>query len=227
MNYAFQFRDVWRSWDELLWGVFHTLQLSALAMLLGLAIAILCAVARMTTVKPLHWLVTAYVEVIRNTPLLIQVFLIFFGLPTLGLRLSSDQAALIALAVNAGAYTTEIVRAGLESIPRGQIEAGQALGLRRWQIFRKIELFQALAATFPAMSSQFILLLLASSIVSAVGATELTGAANDIQSRSFRSFEVYIVATGLYFAMALAFSALFFLIEKYVFRAHLPSRRPS
>ncbi|MGB6102637.1 MAG: amino acid ABC transporter permease [Pusillimonas sp.] len=224
MNYSFQFREVWQSWDELLWGVIHTLQLSGLAMAMGLVIAIICAAARMSDSKSLHWVVTAYVEAIRNTPLLIQVFLIFFGLPSLGLRLSSDQAALIALTVNVGAYTTEIVRAGIESIPRGQIEAGQALGLKRWQIFRKVELFQALSAIFPSLSSQFILLLLASSIMSAVGATELTGAANDIQSRTFRSFEVYIVATGLYFLMALGFSFFFHLIEKHYFRRHHQSR---
>src|SRR5690606_21762161 len=110
----------------------------------------ICAVLRMTSSKSLGWLVTFYVELIRNTPLLVQGFLIFFGLPWLGLRLDSNTAALIALSVNVGAYATEIVRAGLESVSRGQIEAGQALGMTRWQIFLKVELFQALAAVFPS-----------------------------------------------------------------------------
>src|SRR5690606_5881597 len=128
MNYNFQYREIWQNWDQLLNGVVTTLQLSASAMVIGLAIAIICAVLRMTSSKSLGWLVTFYVELIRNTPLLVQGFLIFFGLPWLGLRLDSNTAALIALSVNVGAYATEIVRAGLESVSRGQIEAGQALG---------------------------------------------------------------------------------------------------
>ncbi|MFA7438063.1 amino acid ABC transporter permease [Castellaniella sp.] len=224
MNYTFQFREINQNWDLLLQGVQTTLELSAMAMILGLLIAITNAALRMTPYRTVHFLVAAYVEVIRNTPLLVQGFLIFFGLPWLGLRLDSDVAALIALTVNVGAYTTEIVRAGLESVSKGQIEAGQALGLTRWQIFLKVELFQAISAVFPAISSQFILLLLASSLMSTIGATELTGAANDIQSRTFRSFEVYIVATVLYFIMAIAFSGLFFIIEKTVFQARNLSR---
>lgn len=227
MNYSFQFREVWQNWPLLLSGVSTTVELSALAMIIGLSIAIACAMLRRTSIKPVHWLVTAYVELIRNTPLLVQGFLIFFGLPWLGLRLKPDAAALIALSLNVGAYTTEIIRAGLDSVSRGQIEAGQALGLKRWQIFLKVELFQALAAVFPAISSQFILLLLASSLMSTIGATELTGAANDIQSRFFRSFEVYIVATMLYFVMALGFSALFATIERYLFQARRLSRGAS
>jgi polar amino acid transport system permease protein len=227
MNYSFQFREIWQNWPELLSGVLTTIELSALAMVIGLSIAVACAMFRRTSMQPLHWLTTGYVELIRNTPLLVQGFLIFFGLPWLGLHLKPDVAALIALSLNVGAYTTEIVRAGLDSVSRGQIEAGQALGLTRWQIFLKVELFQALAAVFPAISSQFILLLLASSLMSTIGSTELTGAANDIQSRFFRSFEVYIVATMLYFVMALGFSAIFALIERYLFQARRLSRGAS
>ena len=125
-----------------------------------------------------------------------QIFMIFFGLPRAGVFLSSNQAALLAMVVNVGAYATEIVRAGIESISRGQIEAGLALGLRPMQVFRYVMLFPALSTVYPALSSQFILLMLGSSVVSTISAQELTATANDLQARTFRSFEIYIVVTG-------------------------------
>ncbi len=218
MTYVFQFSDVWRNFDELLWGALLTIELSLGALAFGLALSILCAYGRISWLRFSNPVVSAYVEAIRNTPLLVQVFLIFFGLPALGIRLSADQAALLALAVNFGAYATEILRSGLESVPPGQIEAGLALGLKRWQVFVKVELFQAMRVVFPALSSQFILLLLGSSIVSAIAAREMTAAANDIQSRTFRSFEVYLVVTAFYFVIATAFSTVLEAVDRLVFR---------
>jgi polar amino acid transport system permease protein len=167
--------------------------------------------------KPVRWLVDAYVEVIRNTPFLVQIFLIFFGLPRAGIMLSSNQAALLAMVVNVGAYATEIVRAGIEHIGRGQIEAGLALGLRPLQVFRYVMLFPALSTVYPALSSQFILLMLNSSVVSTISAQELTATANDLQSRTFRSFEIYIVVTGIYLALSMLFSGAFGGIYRTVF----------
>ncbi|MTJ80909.1 MAG: amino acid ABC transporter permease [Telmatospirillum sp.] len=218
MTYVFQFGDVWRNIDELMWGALLTVGLSLGALACGLVLATLSAYARMTWPRFARPVVGAYVEAIRNTPLLVQVFLIFFGLPATGLRMSADQAALLALSVNFGAYATEILRSGFESVPAGQVEAGLALGLRRWQVFVKIELFQALRVVFPALSSQFVLLLLGSSIVSAIAARELTAAANDIQSRTFRSFEVYLVVTGFYFVIASIFSGFLGALDRLVFR---------
>jgi len=194
-----------------------TIQLSGTAMLIGLAVAVVCAMAKTSGPRPLRWLVNAYVEIIRNTPFLVQIFLIFFGLPTLGLRLSPWQAALIAMVVNVGAYATEIIRAGIESIQKGQIEAGMALGLGKLQVFRYVVLIPALRAVYPALTSQFILLMLTSSVVSAISAEELTSIANDIQSQTFRSFEIYIVVTVMYLVMSLMFSALFAGIYRAVF----------
>ncbi|MDR3436961.1 amino acid ABC transporter permease [Telmatospirillum sp.] len=218
MTYVFQFGDVWRSIDELLWGGLLTIELSLGGLLFGLALAVLSAYARMTWPRVATPVVGAYVEAIRNTPLLVQVFLIFFGLPALGVRLSADQAALFALSVNFGAYATEILRSGLESVPAGQVEAGLALGLKRWQVFVKVEMFQAMRVVFPALSSQFILLLLGSSIVSAIAAREMTAAANDVQSRTFRSFEVYLVVTAFYFVIATVFSTMLEAVDRLVFR---------
>jgi len=209
LEYQFQFGDVFAAWEDLLDGAWMTIQLSGTAMLIGLAVAVVCAMAKTSGPRPLRWLVNAYVEIIRNTPFLVQIFLIFFGLPSLGLRLSPWQAALIAMVVNVGAYATEIIRAGIESILKGQVEAGMALGLSKLQIFRYVILIPALRAVYPALTSQFILLMLTSSVVSAISAEELTSIANDIQSQTFRSFEIYIVVTVMYLVMSLMFSALF------------------
>jgi polar amino acid transport system permease protein len=144
------------------------------------------------------------VEIIRNTPLLVQLFIIYFSLPGLGIRLEAEEAAVLGLSLNLGGYATEILRAGLDAIPKGQIEAGRALGLTRLQIFRLIMLFPALRIVYPALASQFVILLLGSSIVSAISAPELTGVTNTLQSTTFRAFEFYFVATGLYLLMAIA-----------------------
>jgi polar amino acid transport system permease protein len=119
--------------------------------------------------------------------------------------MSPNTAALLAMVINLGAYSTEIVRAGVEAIPSGQIEAGRALGLRRFQIVRFIILFQALRAVYPALTSQFILVLLGSSVVSAIAAEELTAIANNINSQTFRSFEIYIIVTIMYVAIVFGF----------------------
>jgi polar amino acid transport system permease protein len=177
-------------------------------------VAILGALLQSSRSKPLRFLVGAYIEVIRNTPFPIQLFMIYFGLPTIGIRLSPNATALLSLVINFGAYGIEIVRAGIESVRKGQIEAGMALGLKRLQIFRHIILKPAIKTIYPALTSQFILLMLYSSVCSTIAASELTGAAGDIQSRTFRSFEVYFVVTAMYFAMSLMFWAIFAFIDR-------------
>ena len=208
MSYQFQFGVVWQNLGSLLEGAWLTLQLSLAAMVLGLLIGIAGAWLVRDGVRPVRWLVQAYVELIRNTPFLVQCFIIYLGLPWAGLRLSAQSAALLALTINVGAYTTEIVRAGVDAIPRGQIEAATALGLRRPQIFLLIVLKPALLVVYPALTSQFILLMLGSSVVSAIAAEELTASANTLQSRTFRPFEIYAVTAGMYLAMAVALRAL-------------------
>jgi len=214
MNYVFEFSQVFAAWDELLAGALRTLWLSAISMVLGLAVAVLGALAKANGPTWLRRIIDGYIEVIRNTPFLIQIFMVFFGLPAIGLRLEADEAALLAMVINVGAYGIEIIRAGVESIPKGQIEAGRALGLRPLQIFRLVVLKPALQAVYPSLTSQFILLMLNSSVCSAIAANELTAAANDIQARNFRSFEVYFVVTAIYFAMSVMFWGIFTWIER-------------
>jgi polar amino acid transport system permease protein len=124
------------------------------------------------------------------------------------LRLRAEDAALLAMTINLGAYASEIVRGGIEAIPRGQIEAGRALGLRGTQIFRFIVLRPALRIVYPSLVSQFILLMLGSSVVSSISAVDLTAITNTLQSTTFRSFEFYFAATLIYFLMALGFRLL-------------------
>ena len=146
MNYTFQFGDVFAAWPLLLRGTWNTIELSVLAMLLGLVVAIVCAWGKTAGPKPLRFVINAYIELIRNTPFLVQLFFFFFALPALGLRWSAYTAALTAMVINLGAYATEIIRAGIESIPKGQIEAGLALNLKRHEIFRFVILKPALKA---------------------------------------------------------------------------------
>jgi len=209
VKYAFHFNVVLDHWHELAEGAWLTVQISTLAMVIGLAVATVCAYGKTSTRSPVRWLTTGYVDVIRNTPFLVQLFIIYFSLPALGLRLEAGQAAVAAMVVNFGAYGTEILRAGIESIPHGQVEAARALGLSRLQTFVHVMLFPAVKTVFPALSSQFILLMLASSVVSTISAVELTAVTNSLQSTTFRPFEFYFVSTGIYLAMALGFQAVF------------------
>jgi polar amino acid transport system permease protein len=217
LGYQFNFAPVFANFDQLLVGAWTTVQLSFGAMLLGTVVAIACAVGKTAGPAPVRWFVDAYVEVIRSTPFLIQIFFIFFGLPAIGLRFPPNVAALIALMVNVGAYATEIIRAGIESIQRGQVEAGTALGLKRGQIFRYVILKPALRTVYPALTSQFIYLMLTSSVVSVISATDLAAAGNNIQSKTFAAFEVYLVITAIYLLLSLGFSALFALVGRMAF----------
>jgi len=218
MSYRFRFGDVFAAWEVILQGVWITLYLSAITMTLGLLIGILCAAGRVYGPWPLRALVGAYVEVIRNTPLLVQLFIVFFGLPSIGIRFDAPTAAVVALTINLGAYATEIVRAGLEAVPKAQVEAGYSLGLSGFQVFRHVILFPSLKMMYPALASQFVLLMLATSITSQIAVKDLFHVASIIQSRTFRDFEVYAVVGVLYLLLALGFRMLFALIYQLTFR---------
>jgi polar amino acid transport system permease protein len=203
MRYVFQFGVVADHANELLHGALATLWLTAMGTIGGLVLAVACVFLRSAGTKSVQWLVTCYVEVIRNTPLLVQLFVLYFSLPALGIRLYADQAAMLGLAISFGGYATEILRSGVEAVPRGHVEAGRALGLRPIEIFRLVVLFQAVKIAYPALASQIVILLLGSSIVSAISATELTAITNSLQSQTFRAFEFYFVAAAIYLALAL------------------------
>lgn len=152
--------------------------------------------------------VRAWIEIVRNTPLIVQLFIIYFGLPELGLRTSANLAALIGLGNYLGAFATEIFRAGIESVPRGQIEAGRSLGLHAFQTFRFVVAVPALRAVLPALGAQFTLIMLATSVVSTISADELASIANGLQTTTFRPFEIYLAASLIYLSLALLLRGL-------------------
>lgn len=217
MTYNFKFDVLLRYQNEILQGVLLTLELSVITMVLGLLIGLGVALASASAARILNLPARFYVEAIRNTPLLVQLFIVFFGLPSLGLRLDANTAALIALSINMGAYAAEILRAGFESVRKSQIEAGRSLGLTAGQTFRHVVLFQAMKAIYPALASQFVLIMLATCVVSSIGVTELFHQAAFIDSRTYRSFEAYALITIAYLALTLGFRAVFALIYWAVF----------
>jgi polar amino acid transport system permease protein len=209
MSYSFHFGDVFAARDALLGGLVLTLQLTATTIALGFTIGLAVAAASVYGPRWARAAAHAYVEIIRNTPLLVQLFVVFFGLPSIAIKLDVITVSTIGLAINLGAYATEIIRAGIESIPRSQVEAGVALGLTGPQIFRHIVLVPALKNVYPSLNSQFILLMLATSIASQISAPELFYAGSIIQSRTYRDFEVYTVIAIAYLVLALLLRAAF------------------
>lgn len=203
MAYQFDFIPVLQNADLLLRGALFTLELTAIGTLLGVSVGIVGAIVRAWKIQPFSTLFGIYVELIRNTPFLVQLFFIFFGLPSLGLQISEWQAAVLAMVVNLGAYSTEIIRAGIQAIPRGQLEASAALAMTRFETFRYVVLAPALGKVWPALSSQIIIVMLGSAVCSQIATEELSFAANFIQSRNFRAFETYVITTLIYLFMAL------------------------
>jgi polar amino acid transport system permease protein len=193
-------------------GLLLTLALSILTCTLGMIIGICAGVVQSTgghqRSRVVAWLASSYVELFRNTPLLAQVFFCFFGLAGLGLRLSPISAAIIALVLNCGAYCSDIFRAGFSSINVTQHEASECLALSRMQSFLYVVLPQVMRVVWVSLSGQFVLMILASSVVSQISVDELTSAASQIQSMTFRSFEVYLLLAIGYFVIAMAFKFL-------------------
>ncbi len=218
MNYKVDFSPVIQGLPNLLQGCLGTIALSLAGMGLALVIGVAGVVLRDSRIAAVRWPVMAFVEVIRNTPFLVQIYFIFFALPFAGIRLDPTPTAIIALGINGGAYAIEIIRGGVQSIPKGQVEAGMALGLHRLQIFRLVVFKPAMRAIFPSLASQFILLSLTTSITSAIAAYELTSVAQRIESDSFRSFEVYGAVTIMYLAISTLLLTVFGFISRHFFR---------
>jgi polar amino acid transport system permease protein len=208
MRITLDFAAVLSQWPMLLKGVAWTLALTAVSAVIGLVLGTACAWARSQGPAWLRAVAGAYVELVRNTPFIVQLFFVFFGLPAAGLRLSPEAASVIAMVINLGAYATEIIRAGIEATPRGQIEAALSLALTRAQVFLRVVLPPALRKVWPALVSQMIIVMLGSAVCGQISTEELSYAANLIQSRNFRAFEAFIVATLLYLLLAIALRRL-------------------
>jgi polar amino acid transport system permease protein len=217
VDYEFEFASVLAAWPQFLEGAWMTIQLSFPATVLGFAIGTLLAIGRRSEERWLSKLCGAYVEVIRNTPLLVQVFLVFFGLASLGWKVSAFSAALASLVINVAAYSCEIMRAGMDSIHKGQLEAAECLGLTRRQVYWHVILRPAMEKVYPALTSQFVLLMLATSITSQISVEELTAIAARVQSETFRPFEAYILVAVAYLMLSLLMRVGLWLFGQFVF----------
>lgn len=204
----FDFGAVLVDWPLLAKGVAWTIGLTAIATVIGMVVGVACAWARSSGPGWLRWVVGTYVELIRNTPFIVQLFFIFFGLPAAGVKLTPETASIIAMVANLGAYATEIIRAGIEATPKGQIEAAVSLALNRMQVFLRVVLPPALKKVWPAMVSQIIIVMLGSAVCSQISVEDLSYAANLIQSRNFRAFEAFIIATLIYLALSIGLRRL-------------------
>ncbi|PST19190.1 polar amino acid ABC transporter permease [Rhizobium sp. JAB6] len=217
MRYHFDFGWLAEYYPTLIKGVLVTGELTLIGAVLGILLGIVCAWARALGPAWLKPFVAAYVELIRNTPFLIQLFFIFFGLPGIGVQMNEMTAANIAMIINLGAYSCEIIRAGIQATPRGQFEAGASLAMTRFETFRHVVLVPSLQRIWPALSSQVIIVMLGSSVVSQIATEDLTFAANFIQSRSFRAFEAYFVSTAIYLVLAILLRQVLAIAGKMIF----------
>lgn len=218
MNYAFNLGQLAPYLPQFLDGLKLTLVLGVQSILLSMLVGAIGAIGRHYGPLPVRIALTAYVEVIRNTPLLVQIFVVFFTLPSLGLRLDPETAGLLALVVNGGAYMTEILRAGIISVPVGQVEAAKALGLKGRYVFIDVVCLPSLRTVYPAIASQCAILMLNTSICSQIAVNELTATANTIDSSTFRSFEVYVLLIAVYILLSIVMGLLFRGLGKAAFR---------
>lgn len=218
MVYQMDFSPLLTQLERIAQGAVLTLELSFVAIAMGTLLGTAGAIAATYGNAAVKRFISMYVESIRNTPFLVQLFVIFFGLPSLGVQVDALSAALLAMSVNLGAYATEIIRSGVQSIHRTQIEAASALAMTRWQMIRHVVLVPAFEKVYPALASQFTLMMLTSSVISTIGVEELTSVASQIDSLTFRTFETYILVMAIYVGLSLLLRAVFFGIGLVIFR---------
>jgi polar amino acid transport system permease protein len=218
MSYTLQFGQVTPYLGYLAGGAWLALQLAAIAFVVGWAIGIVCASVLHYGSRVPRGFVRAYVTFFLNTPLLVQIFFIYFALPDWGILLSSYQAVVIGMALNAGAYLTEIQRAGFNSIKREEVEAAETLGFSRIQSIRYVILPHICKVLFPPLSNQYIILTMTTSIAAIFGVEELTGRTYNINAQTFRSLEIFSIAAVYYILLTLVASALLYAAGRYFFR---------
>lgn len=205
---SYQWLALWRYADTFLSAAWLALQITLLAFLLAVALGLLSALATSSSVALIRWLSHVYVEFIRNTPVLLQIFIVFFALPSIGITLNAFTAGVLALGINVGAYLSETFRAGIQSVPKGQLEAAWILGMPRGQMFLHVVLPQAARAVWPAIINNLIQLLLGTSLLSAIALPELTGTATVINARTLLYIQTFSVVALIYLLLSNLFSWL-------------------
>ena len=199
MGYQLSFNQIWRNFDKLTNGVILSIELAFIAILIGALIGLVLAVIYVSSGRVVRGIISAYVEFIRNVPLLLLVYLVFYGLPTVvNIAYDAPTSFIATLSLYAGAYLVEVFRSGLEAVPKGLLDAGKAMGLTPWQRLIYVRLPTMTRITLPALSNTFISLFKDTSIASVIAVPELTWGAQWINNRTFRIVEVYAVTTVLY-----------------------------
>lgn len=221
MKYTFQYGQVLPYLSYLLGGAWITLQVAFLAFAGGMVIGLFGALAKTSGGRVARAVADAYVTFFINTPQLVQIFFIFFALPEFGIRLDSYSAVVLGMTLNAGAYLTEIQRAGVASVRRSEIEAAETLGMSRAQIVRYVILPHIMKVLFPPLSSHYIVMTLGTSMGALFGLEELTGRAFNIESRTFRSLEVFSLVAGIYVALNVVASAVLVVMGRLCFRVRV------
>ncbi len=222
-SFPLDLRLMWDSLPTLLWGVPLTLQLVILAELLGFAVGLGTALMRLSGHPVRAWIAQAYVFVFRGTPLLAQLYLIYYGLGQFDAVRQSIAwivlgkpagCAILAMMLNTGAYTSEILRGAIQSVPPGQIEAARACGMGRFLLFRRIIMPLAIRQALPAYGNEMILMIKASSLASIITLMEVTGIARDLISQTYAVFEIFILAGLIYLALNFALSRIVHYAER-------------
>jgi polar amino acid transport system permease protein len=199
MGYALNFNLIWRHFDKLWGGLLLSLELAVISIAIGIVIGLVLAIWYVSGGRLVRSIIAAYVEFIRNVPLILLVYLVFYGLPTVvDLAYSAPTSFIATLSLYSGAYLVEVFRSGLEAVPRGQMDAGRAIGLTPWQRLLHVRLPTRLRITLPALSNTFISLFKDTSIASVISVPELTYGAQWINFNTFRIVEVYLVTTAMY-----------------------------
>ena len=221
MDYVFQFGQVVDYLPYLVGGAWLSLQIAFLAFCGGMVIGLFGAMAKTFGGPVLSGTANAYVTLLTNTPQLVQIYFLFFALPDAGILMSPYQAVLLGMTLNAGAYLTEIQRAGFESVHRNEMEAAETLGMSLWQRVRYVILPHIARVLFPPLSNQYILMTLGTSMAAIFGVEELTGRAFNVNAETFRAIEVFSLTAGIYIVVTLVATVILGLLGRFLFRAKM------
>ncbi|MGC6386700.1 amino acid ABC transporter permease [Ewingella sp. S1.OA.A_B6] len=218
---SYQWLTLWRYGDTFLSAAWLTLQVTVVAFALAVALGLISALAKSSSLSVVRLFSHCYVEFIRNTPVLLQIFIIFFGFPSLGITMNAFTAGVLALGINVGAYLSETFRAGIQSVPKGQLEAAWVLGIPKSEVFMSVILPQAARAVWPAIINNLIQLLLGTSLLSAIALPELTGTATVINARTLLYIQTFSIVTVIYLLFSNIFSSLGNLAGRHMFHPAL------
>ena len=199
MDYHFNFSYIWRHFDRLSYGLVLSLELALVSIAIGMIIGLLLALVYVESGKSIRFFVASYVELIRNSPLLLLVYLIFYGIPSIGwFQYSATTSFIVTLSIYSGAYLVEVFRSGLAAVPEGLIDAGKAIGMKPWQRLISIRIPTMFRIVLPSLSNTYISLFKDTSIASVIAVPELMYGAQWINFNTFRIIEVYAVITPMY-----------------------------